>query len=97
MKHVLGGMSFPELLMRSIHAESTCLLQGHQVRILTSVCVSSSPNINLSLSLCVCVCVCVCVALAFHVSMVSNCMDKKKCVVKLELKRRSKRGAEVCE
>ena len=35
MKHVLGGMSFPELLMRSIHAESTCLLQGHQVRILT--------------------------------------------------------------
>ena len=34
-KHVLGGMSFPELLMRSIHAESTCLLQGHQVRILT--------------------------------------------------------------
>ena len=34
MKHVLGGMSFPELLMRSIHAESTCLLQGHQVRIL---------------------------------------------------------------
>ena len=24
MKHVLGGMSFPELLMRSIHAESTC-------------------------------------------------------------------------
>ena len=35
MKHVLGGMSFSELLMRSIHAESTCLLQGHQVRILT--------------------------------------------------------------
>ena len=35
MKHVLGGMSFPELLMRSIHAESTCLLQGHQVGILT--------------------------------------------------------------
>ena len=35
MKHVLGGMSFPELLMRSIHAESTCLRQGHQVRILT--------------------------------------------------------------
>ena len=35
MKHVLEGMSFPELLMRSIHAESTCLLQGHQVRILT--------------------------------------------------------------
>ena len=35
MKHVLGGMSFPEVLMRSIHAESTCLLQGHQVRILT--------------------------------------------------------------
>ena len=35
IKHVLGGMSFPELLMRSIHAESTCLLQGHQVRILT--------------------------------------------------------------
>ena len=35
MKHVLGGMSFPELLMRSIHAESTCLLQGHQVRKLT--------------------------------------------------------------
>ena len=35
MKHVLGGMSFPELLIRSIHAESTCLLQGHQVRILT--------------------------------------------------------------
>ena len=35
MKHVLGGMSFPEFLMRSIHAESTCLLQGHQVRILT--------------------------------------------------------------
>ena len=35
MKHVLGGISFPELLMRSIHAESTCLLQGHQVRILT--------------------------------------------------------------
>ena len=35
MKHVLGGMSFPELLMRSIHAESTCLLQGHQVRIVT--------------------------------------------------------------
>ena len=35
MKHVLGGMSFPELLMRSIHAESTCLIQGHQVRILT--------------------------------------------------------------
>ena len=35
MKHVLGGMSFPELLMRSIHAELTCLLQGHQVRILT--------------------------------------------------------------
>ena len=35
MKHVLGGMSFPELLMRSIHAESTCLLQGLQVRILT--------------------------------------------------------------
>ena len=34
MKHVLGGMSFPELLMRSIHAESTCLLQGHKVRIL---------------------------------------------------------------
>ena len=31
----LGGMSFPELLMRSIHAESTCLLQGHQVRIST--------------------------------------------------------------
>ena len=27
IKHVLGGMSFPELLMRSIHAESTCLLQ----------------------------------------------------------------------
>ena len=25
MKHVLGGMSFPELLMRSIHAESTCV------------------------------------------------------------------------
>ena len=35
MKHVLGGMSFPELLMRSLHAESTCLLQGHQVQILT--------------------------------------------------------------
>ena len=35
MKHVLGGMSFPELLMRHIQAESTCLLQGHQVRILT--------------------------------------------------------------
>ena len=35
MKHVLGGMSFPKLLMRSIHAESTCLLQGHQVGILT--------------------------------------------------------------
>ena len=35
MKHVLGGMPFPELLMHSIHAESTCLLQGHQVRILT--------------------------------------------------------------
>ena len=35
MKHVLEGMSFPELLMRSIHAELTCLLQGHQVRILT--------------------------------------------------------------
>ena len=35
MKQVLGGMSFPELLMRSIHAESTCLLQGHQVRKLT--------------------------------------------------------------
>ena len=35
MKHVLGGMSFPELLKRSILAESTCLLQGHQVRILT--------------------------------------------------------------
>ena len=35
MKHVLGGMFFPELLMRSIHAELTCLLQGHQIRILT--------------------------------------------------------------
>ena len=35
MKHVLGGMSIPELLMRSIHAKSTCLLQGHQVQILT--------------------------------------------------------------
>ena len=35
MKHILGGMSFPELLMHSIHAELTCLLQGHQVRILT--------------------------------------------------------------
>ena len=35
MKHVLGGMSFPELLVRSIHAESTCLLQGPEVRILT--------------------------------------------------------------
>ena len=35
MKHVLEGMSFPELLMRSIHAESTCFQQGHQVRILT--------------------------------------------------------------
>ena len=35
MKHVLGSMSLPELLMHSIHAESTCLLQGHQVRILT--------------------------------------------------------------
>ena len=35
MKHVLRGMSFPELLMCSIHAESTCLLLGHQVRILT--------------------------------------------------------------
>ena len=30
MKHVSGGMYFPELLMRSIHAESTCLLQGHK-------------------------------------------------------------------
>ena len=46
MKHVLGGMSFPELLMRSIHAKSTCLLQGHQVGILAG---SSSRNINLSL------------------------------------------------
>ena len=35
MKHVLGGMSFPSLLMHRIHAELTCLLQGHQVRILT--------------------------------------------------------------
>ena len=42
MKHVLGGMSFPELLMCSIHAESTCLLQGHQVQIINYLCKKKS-------------------------------------------------------
>ena len=47
MKHVLGGMSFPELLMGSIHAESTCLLQGHQVRILTYLYKKKSFSVDL--------------------------------------------------
>ena len=51
MKHVLGGMSFPELLMRSIHAESTCLLQGHQVRILTYLSKKNLFSVDVILSI----------------------------------------------
>ena len=49
MKHVLGGMYFPELLMRTIHAKSTCLLQGHQVQILTYLYKKNLFSVDLSI------------------------------------------------